>query len=235
MLVKTEALILKTTKFKETSLIVKAYTQSHGLLSFIVNGVRTAQKTNKAVLFQPLNYLDIIVYYKENKGLLHLKEYKFNFLYQEIPFTIVKSSVAILMLEVVEHLLKEEEENEELYDFLKDSFMLLDAEKNSVANFHLYFLAKLTHFIGLNAQGKYSPKTPIFNMQDGLYTSEIRGYNNLQGSLSQNFSALMQNEDIQINKTARKELLETLINYYQIHIEGFRKIKSLDVLESVLG
>ncbi|MGB1019057.1 MAG: DNA repair protein RecO, partial [Chitinophagales bacterium] len=106
MLVKTEALILKTTKFRETSLIVKAYTQSHGVLSFIVNGVRTAKKTNKAVLFQPLNYLDIIVYYKENKGLLHLKEYKFNMLYQEIPFNIVKSSLAILMLEVVEHIVK---------------------------------------------------------------------------------------------------------------------------------
>lgn len=235
MLVKTEALILKTTKFKETSLIVKAYAQSHGLLSFIVNGVRTAQKTNKAVLFQPLNYLDIIVYYKENKGLLHLKEYKFNFLYQTVPFDIVKSSVAILMLEVVEHVLKEEEENEELYDFLKDSFMLLDAEKNSVANFHLYFLAKLTHFIGINAQGKYSTKTPIFNMNDGQFVAEIIGYNNLQGSLSENFSALMQNEDVHLNKTNRKLLLDTLINYYQIHIEGFRKVKSLEVLEAVLG
>ena len=119
MLVKTQALILQTTKFKETSLIVKAYTQSNGVLSFLINGVRTEKNANKAVLFQPLNFLDIIIYYKENKNLLYLKEYKFNTLYKEIPFNIIKSSIALLMLEVVEHALNKEEE-------MKNSTVLLN-------------------------------------------------------------------------------------------------------------
>lgn len=235
MLVKTEALILKTTKFRETSIIVKAYTASHGLLSFIVNGVRTAKKTNKAVLFQPLNYLDIIVYYKENKGLLHLKEYKFNMLYQEIPFDIVKSSLAILMLEVVEHIVKEEEENEELYDFLKNALVTLDLEKGNISNYHLYFLASLTSFIGINAQGKHSENTPFFDMNEGLFSRETKNFNFLEGTQCENFSLLMQKKSISINKTERKALLDVFLNYFQIHIDGFRPIKSVEVLETVLG
>ncbi|MGB0886137.1 MAG: DNA repair protein RecO, partial [Chitinophagales bacterium] len=231
MLVKTEALILKTTKFRETSLIVKAYTQSHGVLSFIVNGVRTAKKTNKAVLFQPLNYLDIIVYYKENKGLLHLKEYKFNMLYQEIPFNIVKSSLAILMLEVVEHIVKEEEENDELYDFLKNAFVTLDLEKGNIANYHLYFLASLTSFIGINAQGKYSEKTPYFNMNEGRFSASSKNFNYLQGRMCENFSLLVQKTTISINKAERKALLDIFLSYYKIHIDDFRQIKSVEVLE----
>ena len=235
MLIKTEGIILKTIKYRETSLIVKAYTASHGLLSFIINGVRTAKNTNKAVLFQPLNFLDLIVYYKENKGLLHLKEYNFNFLYQDIPFNIIKSSIAIFMLEMLEHTLSEEEENEELYDFIKNAFVRLDLGDNRVANFHLDFLIDLMYFKGIQPQGKHSEKTPFFNIKEGEFTNEVNSFGYLSGTIASNFSSLLYKEELILTKTERKQLLDTLIQYYSTHIDNFRKVNSLDVLESVLG
>ncbi|MFT4644152.1 MAG: DNA repair protein RecO (recombination protein O) [Planctomycetota bacterium] len=235
MLIKTEGIILKTIKYRETSLIVKAYTASHGLLSFIINGVRTAKNTNKAVLFQPLNFLDLIVYYKENKGLLHLKEYNFNFLYQDIPFNIIKSSIAIFMLEMLEHTLSEEEENEELYDFIKNAFVRLDLGDNRVANFHLDFLIDLMYFKGIQPQGKHSEKTPFFNIKEGEFTNEVNSFGYLSGIIASNFSSLLYKEELILTKTERKQLLDTLIQYYSTHIDNFRKVNSLDVLESVLG
>lgn len=235
MLIKTQAIILKTTKFKETSVIIKAYTKSKGLLSFIVNGVRTEKNSNKAVLFQALNFLDIIIYYKENKNLLYLKEYKFNTLYQEIPFNIIKSSIATLMLEVIEHSLSEEEENEELYDFIKNSFLRLDLEKNSIADFHLYFLIDFMFFKGIQAQGKHSSETPYFNMQEGNFTNQSFRHGFLDNESSALFSKILNKETIILNKTTRKKLLSNILLYYKIHIEGFRKIKSLDILQVVLS
>lgn len=235
MLIKTEGIILKTIKYRETSLIVKAYTASHGLLSFIINGVRTAKNTNKAVLFQPLNFLDLIVYYKENKGLLHLKEYNFNFLYQDIPFNIIKSSIAIFMLEMLEHTLSEEEENEELYDFIKNAFVRLDLGDNRVANFHLDFLIDLMYFKGIQPQGKHSEKTPFFNIKEGEFTNEVNSFGYLSGIIASNFSSLLYKEELILTKTERKQLLDVLIQYYSTHIDNFRKVNSLDVLESVLG
>jgi DNA repair protein RecO (recombination protein O) len=235
MLIKTEGIILKTIKYRETSLIVKAYTASHGLLSFIINGVRTAKNTNKAVLFQPLNFLDLIVYYKENKGLLHLKEYNFNFLYQDIPFNIIKSSIAIFMLEMLEHTLSEEEENEELYDFIKNAFVRLDLGDNRVANFHLDFLIDLMYFKGIQPQGKHSEKTPFFNIKEGEFTNEVNSFGYLSGIIASNFSSLLYKEELILTKTERKQLLDTLIQYYSTHIDNFRKVNSLNVLESVLG
>lgn len=235
MLVKTEGILLKTTKYRETSLIVKAYTQSHGLLSFIVNGVRTAKQSNKAVLFQPLNFLDLIIYYKEKKGLLHLKEYKFNFLYQEIPFNIIKSSIAIFILEMLEHTLSEEEENEALYDFIKNTFARLDLEQNNISNFHLDFLVDFMYYKGIQAQGKHTDSTPYFNIKEGEFTKESHTYGFLEGVLASNFSALLHKEKLVLTKQSRKNLLESLLLYYTTHIDNFRKIRSLDVLESVLS
>lgn len=234
MLVDTEALILKTTKFKETSLIVKAYTPSHGLLSFIVNGVRTNQKTNKGALFQVLNFLDVIIYYRENKALMHLKEYKFNVLYQDIPFHIIKSSLAIMMIEVIEHLVKEEEENEALYMFLKNQFLALDQEKGSLANFHIYFLAQLTQYIGIQAQGKYAKQSPFFNLKEACFSETENQFGCLKNQAAQHFSHAMHLEPLLLTKKERKTLLDTFLNYYEIHIEGFRKLKSIEILEQVL-
>ena len=236
MLVKTEGIVLKTTKYKESSLIVKIYTESHGLLSFIVNGVRSSKKGNKGVLFQPLNYLDLIVYYKENKNLLYLKEYKFNFLYQGIPFNIVKSSIAIFMLEVIEHTLKQEEENEELYLYIKNSFLQLDSAQLNIADFHLHFIIGMMDYIGIQAQGKYCPETPFFNIQEGQFTnSKHQTYSLVNEEKSKLFSKIIHREEIKQNKFQRKEMLELILLYYQTHIEDFRKIKSLEVLETVLS
>lgn len=234
MLVKTQALILKTTKFKETSLIVKAYTKSNGVLSFIVNGVRT-KKSNKAVLFQALNFLDVIIYYKENKNLLYLKEYKFNVLYQEIPFNIVKSSIALLMLEVIEHSLNEEEENVELYDFINNAFLRLDLEQKSVANFHLHFLIDFMFYKGIQAQGKYSKQTPYFNLLDGMFSNQSFKHSFLDGKTAIEFSKLLNKETLVLDKKSRNVLLEKILLYYSIHIEGFRKIKSFEILQTVLA
>ncbi len=235
MLVKTEGLILKITKFRETSLIVKAYTQSHGLLSFIVKGVRSSKNTSKAVLFQGLNFLDLIIYYKENKSLLNLKEYKFNFLYKNIPFDIIKSSIAILILEVIEHTLNEEEENEELYDFIKQTFINLDLAEKNIANIHLQFLIDFMYYVGIHAQGKYTLETPFFNMKEGAFAKTPASFAYIKGKLAENFSSLLHHEELFLNKTERKKLLETLLLYYQIHIDNFRKIKSLEVFETIMN
>ena len=40
MLVKTGAVVLDVMPYAEASIIVKAYTETHGLQSFLVNGVR---------------------------------------------------------------------------------------------------------------------------------------------------------------------------------------------------
>jgi len=234
VLIKTEGLVIKTVKFQETSLIVKIFTETHGLLSFMVNGVRSSKAQNKAALFQPLTFLDLVVYYRDNKNLLRLKEFKNAFIYQSLPFDIVKSSVAMLLLEVIEQSIKEEETNEDLYFFLKEKFKELDAAENASPNFILHFFANFMTLTGIQPFGIFSTNTPYFNLREGSFLEkELHHEYSLNQENSELFSKLLQNENIVLSKVKRKEMLQIMLKYYQIHIDGFKELRSLKIFEEL--
>ena len=74
-----------------------------------------------------------------------------------------------------------------------------------------------------------------FDLKEGRFLNQTQNFNFLQGRQSENFSLLMQKQSVSINKTERKILLDAILMYFKIHIEGFRQIKSVEVLEVVLG
>ena len=92
---------------------------SSGIKSFIENGVRSAKGKHKMALFQPLNLLDLDLFLKD-KGLCRISEAKSAYPFKETPYNIYKSSIALFLAEVLCKVLKEEEENVPLFDFLEE-------------------------------------------------------------------------------------------------------------------
>ena len=55
MFVTTEALVLSKLNYSETSLIVRCYTRSEGIKSYILKGIKSGRNGKKnTALFQPL-------------------------------------------------------------------------------------------------------------------------------------------------------------------------------------
>ena len=73
MITKTRGVVLNYIKYGDTSIICKIYTEQFGLQSYIINGIRNSKSKNIG-LFQPLNILDLVVYYKKTSGLQRIKE-----------------------------------------------------------------------------------------------------------------------------------------------------------------
>ena len=53
MIEKTRGIVLHVTEYAEASIIVKAYTETKGMQSFLVNGVRKPKARYAHNLFQP--------------------------------------------------------------------------------------------------------------------------------------------------------------------------------------
>ena len=91
MLVSTEAIVLSYLKYSETSIIVKCFTQSDGLKSYLIKGVRSAKKKKINIgFFQPLTILEIDANHR-NQGSLEsirsakiIKPYKIDNLIEKI-------------------------------------------------------------------------------------------------------------------------------------------------------
>jgi len=237
-MIKTKGIVFRSIKYRETSLIVDIYTRENGLLSFIVNGVRKPKSKMGASMFQHASLVDMVAYHKQGGGLSRIKEIKSTYPYRFIPYEIGKSSVALFMLELARNSIIEEESNYELYDFLERYFMLLDQTQERIALLHIKFMIELTRYIG------FYPSLPeegnsIFNLEAGRYAPAHHiGTYLMDETQSEALATIMQTapeevHGLSVHKHVRSGLIDQLIVYYRLHIEGFRPLKSYDVLKQI--
>lgn len=237
MLVTTKGIVFSALKYGDADLIVKCFTQSSGLKTYLLRGVMKSKKGKiKASLFQPLTQLEIVANHKDKGTLEYIKEARRETAYQSLHTHVIKSTVVMFLSEVLRNSVREEEANAALYQFLEKSFNWFDSHEKTV-NFHLLFLVKLTRFLGFypdNAQ----QDLPVFNLIDGTFQEvetnrECVNDENvvlLQRLLGTNFDEL---SAIKLNQTTRSGFLLMLLNYYEIHLQGFHKPKSLAVLNEI--
>jgi DNA repair protein RecO (recombination protein O) len=237
MLVKTKAIVISTLKFQEKSLIVKCFTQSHGLKSYFVRDAFSGKKNNqKIAYFQPLSILEIEAVHKNKGTLEHFKEIKTAIPFQTIPLDIVKSTMVLFLSEILHHAIYEEEKNDDLFQYLETVLQWLDTH-NETSNFHLILLLEITKFLGFYPDTS-DQDLPFFEMNEGVF------------SLFQAISCLSEHESFLLKKLIdlrldsdqkvfhvieRQILLKILIDYYSFHLDGFKKPKSLEILKEVFS
>ncbi|MCW3086433.1 MAG: repair protein RecO [Bacteroidetes bacterium] len=241
MLHKTSGIVLHTTKYSESSLIVKLYTQDFGMQSYMINGVRNKKSKNKASLFQPLALVDLIITGNEKSGLQRISDITLHLPYEEIPYNIVKSSIALFLNEILLKSLREQHPDEDLFLFLKNSLRILDLHHDNCANFHISFMLQLSRYLGFYPQGKHTDNTSVMDLQEGKFVNYLPHHPHYLNSKQSTFLSQFLNIGyesffkVKIDKSERKQLLHALILFYQLHVSSFGVIKSLEVLEEVAG
>ena len=237
MLVKTKAIVLSALKFQEKSLIVKCFTLSDGLKSYFVRDAFSGRKGNhKIAYFQPLTQLEIEAIHKNKGTLENFKEIKISHPYMSIPVDISKSTIGMFLSEMLHHSIHEEEANPDFYAFLETAFLWLDTH-NQIANFHLILLMESTKFLGFYPEIS-NPNFDFFEMREGIFVAfeTVTCLNATQSFLLKKVLELrFDSEEVLFNSKERQELLKIIIDYYALHLDGFRKPKSLEVLVEVFS
>ena len=240
---KTKAVILRSVKYGETSLIVSAYTELYGLQSYIVQGVRTSSKkaAGKANYFQPGSLLELIVYHHDLKNLQRIKEFKWSYLNEHVFADVIKNCVLLYMMELLQKCVKQPESNPDLFYFMEDALMQLDQANETVtANFPLYFALHLTNFFGFQLNTEEAEKNHILDLQEGNFVAAYPQHVYYTDGKTAEFirellKAMQPHElvEIPMNYLQRRQLLEVLETYYALHIPEFGKLKSLPVLQQL--
>ena len=234
MLISTQAISLNYVKYSETSIIVKCLTKSDGLKSYLIKGIRTSKKKKINIgFFQPLTQLELDANHRNNGNLESIRSVKIINPYKTIHLDIVKNSIVMFLSEVLSKSIKEEEKNFALFNFLKDSMIWLDQSKK-FSNFHIHFLIKLLSFLGISPD-QSNQDLNGFNMIDGIFCKYDRSEYCVNGEIVSNFKSFLgtefDNSSCKVNTSKqRKELIEFLIKYMQIHLPDFKRPTSLNIL-----
>jgi DNA repair protein RecO (recombination protein O) len=238
MIRKTRGIVLHTTKYGESSLVVHCYTEQFGRQTFMVKGVRKPRKNNRANLFQPLFILDFEVYHKEGRDIQLVKEFSRAIPLNSIPFDITRSTQAIFMAEVLHRVVKEEETNPMLVNFLLSSIQYLDTMEKSSADFHIIFMFQLSKHLGFYPQNNFEKDNAFFNLASGKFKSHFgdpeifldRDASELWNRYM--LTDLQRVKNLGFNGAQRKVTLDNLVRYYKLHVSGMGDIRSLEILHA---
>ncbi len=239
MLVTTEGIVLHFIKYGESSVIVTIFTRDFGRQSYMVNAARSRKSQNKSSLLQPLFLVDLVAYQKPTHELHRIKELKSNQVYQNIPFNITKSSLVIFIAEVLYKSINEQESYPEMYDFIKNSLLYFDLMETGSSNFHLWFLFRLTEYLGFFPETNRVGFEGWFDMKKGEivhFQPSHPFYANKEATeYLMKLSSLKLHEisEFVVSRAMRDTLITVMVDYYQLHFEDLGEIKSLNVLREV--
>jgi len=236
MLQKTKAIVINSIKYSDTGLIVNCYTKESGIKTYLLKGILKSKKGKlKKAYFQPLTQLDLVAYHNNKGNLNSIKEATVSYFYQSLHTDFVKQSILVFLSEVLRSVLKEEEANADLYQFIETSLIWLDTH-DKIANFHLLFLLNISKYLGFYPD--QSLYTDVFDMQEGKFVKTTSHQNSIKKPqifyfkrlLGTNFDTL---PSMQLTSMQRRELLDLLIQYISLHLQTFKKPNSLRILKEL--
>ena len=223
MLISTKGIILRFTKYRETSIIVNIYTAELGLNSFIVNGVRAAKAKFKIGYFEPLNLVELTAYHKPGRAIDRISEIRAAYPLHNIRLDIYKSTISMFMAEVLNKCIIEQDKNPPLFNYIYNAILTLEtSEQNN--SFHLQFMIKLTKYLGF---GIHDLDTFVNQSNNLQFYNKPESQQILRQLIESDLS-----EAPEMTPEQRSNILDDIVHYYHIQLE-MPQLKSLEVLRTI--
>lgn len=231
-------IVLRTVKYGDNSLIVDVFTESHGRLSFMTSTLRAKRSVRSVSFWQLLSMVEFSADIRSHAGKLpRPSDVHAYYNYTDLPFSPLKSSLALFLAEFLCAALREEKENPLLYKYVESSLQWLDMvdAPASIANFHLAFLMHLSRFIGIYPN--FDAPDNYFDLLAGSYCDRQPPHAHfLRGAEASALPTLFRMDYptmhlFRLSRKERQRILHVLNEYYRLHIPNFPELKSLEVLQ----
>lgn len=232
MRVSDKAIVLQAIKHADKKFILKLYAHNNGLVTAAV----ALNKNIRSSHIFPLSLINVELVIKQNKDVHQVTEASSYYILSNIPNSLSKLSIAQFLNEIILKTIKESASNKHLFEFIESCLIYLNDTESEFVNLHLYFLAELTKYFGVEPQNNYSLQTPYFDCREGQFSSMGLAFPlGLNKEDSVLFSEFLKINVLKskISNEQRQIILEILLAYYRLHFPGFNTIKSLEVLKEI--
>jgi DNA repair protein RecO (recombination protein O) len=250
-ILKTEAIVLKGQKFRDSSKILTLFTKNYGKKKFIAKGARDVKSKFIGTL-EPFSYVTIVFYQKETRDLQILSQCDLAEPFLKIHNNIEKTYIALAVIELIDKTLHEEEPHPILFDSCIETLKALNESTKNELNFLWHFELKLAGILGFKPHLDRcaickneinTGDTALFRMEKGDMVGEECLRNEMKGKgfslecvrILQKFqnSKVGQIGNIVPSKQAQKEINDFFNIYLNYHFENIGQLKSLVFWETI--
>lgn len=149
MITKTEAVVLKSMNYRDSSKIVTFYTRRFGKVKCIAKGARQMKSKFGAGL-EPITNVSLVLYKKEHRELQLVSQCDAIKTYKSTHSELERMAVALSVLELVNQLVHEEEGNDALYLLLVETLDEIERAKRNLINLFFAFEIRCASLFGFS-------------------------------------------------------------------------------------
>ena len=231
---KLRAIILRSTTYSDSSVIVRMFTDELGMQSYLINGVRKKKASITPAMLQALTLVEIEAYHKENSGLQRLKELHVYPILEQLQLSPRHHVAATVVAECFSRAIREESAHEELFRWMQRQVVGLDASDTPGVE-ALALLTRLTEWLGFKPHNEAFTKDAWLNLSEGVFENNrdfTSTYANPQ--TAQQLGHFLAADAFDRNQLPGKRYLDDLLRLYQLHSPGFSLPRSLDLFRELV-
>lgn len=227
-----EGIVLQKTNYGDNGIILKLLTENEGIKSFIFHGAKSKKK--KGNLISPLAILNLRYQQKNQNSLPSVQDIDLALILKTTPTEPSKLGVVFFMNEVILQVTTDQEDNSDLFNFVRTALRILDSASN-ISNFPIKFLLHLTNQLGLGPNVEVDAK--YFDLKEAAFVKHQPAHpvyidkERTALILLLFHTALEAEDDLKISLEMRRKILEDVLNYYKMVQDGFKNLKCLEILE----
>lgn len=232
MLRTTRAIVLRTVRHGDRTVVLKAYTEHAGARAYLVRvGGRAGIK---AALVAPLSRVELVEEERVERELHRVREIRMEAAGngRTDPYS---TGLLLFTQEVLLRTLKEESPDHALFAFVHDHIgSLVEGRAGPMMGIH--FLLGLSRHLG------FQPSPPAagalnFDLMEGCFVhGEAPSGHTLRPPVSTALAGAVTLSDAPLPAgPVRSALIDHLLLYFRLHVAGFGELRSLDVLRQVLS
>lgn len=232
-------IVIRTTRYGESSVIAELLTAEEGAVAVIASGLRSKRGRAHAALLKTGTPVSVVLYFKPGANMHRLKEAQAGYRLQSIPFSIVKSSLLLFLIDVARSAFRSYSAHESSYQFLMDYIQQLDRRSERLSWVPLEFMLDLSQHLGFGPEFDPDNRPDYFDLRQGTFTSTLPSHHNIIHETDAytfwQLGCYLRHDRPapQVDRFARQRLLDAFIVFFRYHIDQFQVPKSHEVLSQL--
>jgi len=147
-ILRTEAVVLRSLDYGETSQIVTLFTREHGKLGVMAKGARKPDSKFGATL-QPMAYTQVVFYYKPTRTLQILSESSHVESFHQLRRNLESITIGLRIVELVDALMEEEDPQPAVFELVARALRRLNHTDRRAANLWPFAQLRLARLLGI--------------------------------------------------------------------------------------
>lgn len=236
MLTPIHAICLRTVRYSDRNNILTLYSRERGRLSVALPSGIGREAARRRALTMPLSMVEGVADLRAGHELASVRDLRAMTALPALHADPVKISIAMFLTELLGVVVPDGEPDMRLFDFLAESVAALDASEEGTANFHLAFLYRLGHFIGIEPDVGTHRKGAVFDMLEGVFRPTPPLHRHfLTGEDAEAVVMLsrMRWDNLRafrMRRGDRRRILAAMLDYYGLHYARLTGLRSMEIL-----